>query len=50
MSIQIKAVERGQPGVAGGVAKKYDASPLHGRELSPRRAEKTSTVNGADNR
>jgi len=35
MAIQIKAVERGQPGVAGGGAKKYYASPVHGREITP---------------
>ena len=52
MSIQIKSVERGQPGVAGGGAKKFYASPVHGREISfddlTRAIEKTSTVNGAD--
>ena len=34
MSIQIKSVERGQPGVAGGGEKKYYASPVHDREIS----------------
>ena len=52
MSIQIKAVERGQPGVAGGGTKKYYASPVHGKEVSldglTRGIEKTSTVSGAD--
>jgi predicted histone-like DNA-binding protein len=52
MSIQIKSVERGQPGVAGGGAKKFYASPVHDREISldglTKAIEKTSTVNGAD--
>ena len=52
MAIQIKAVERGQPGVAGGGAKKFYASPVHGREMTldglTKGIEKTSTVNGAD--
>lgn len=52
MSIQIKSVERGQPGVAGGGVKKYYASPVHDREVSlegmTKAIEKTSTVNGAD--
>jgi hypothetical protein len=52
MAIQIKSVERGQPGVAGGGVKKYYASPVHGREISlddlTKSIEKTSTVNGAD--
>ena len=52
MSIQIKAVERGQPGVAGGGVKKYYASPVQGKELTldglTKGIEKTSTVNGAD--
>jgi predicted histone-like DNA-binding protein len=52
MSIQIKSVERGQPGVAGGGVKKFYASPVHGRELTleslTKAIEKTSTVNGAD--
>jgi len=52
MSIQIKVVERGQPGVAGGGTKKYYASPVHGKEVSldglTRGIEKTSTVSGAD--
>jgi len=51
MSIQIKAVERGQPGIAGGGARKYYASPVHGKEVSldglTRGMEKTSTVSGA---
>ena len=34
MAIQIKSVERGQPGIAGGGVKKYYASPVHDREIS----------------
>ena len=52
MAIQIKAVERGQPGVTGGGTKKYYASPVQGKELTldglTKGIEKTSTVNGAD--
>ena len=52
MSITIKTVERGQPGVAGGGAKKYYASPVHGKEVTldglTKGIEKTSTVSGAD--
>ncbi len=52
MPIQIKSVERGQPGVAGGGQKKFYANPVHDKELSldglTRAIEKTSTVNGAD--
>ena len=52
MAIQIKSVERGQPGVAGGGVKKFYASPVHDREISldglTKAIEKTSTVNGAD--
>jgi len=52
MSIQIKSVERGQPGVAGGGVKKFYASPVHDRAISldglTKAIEKTSTVNGAD--
>jgi predicted histone-like DNA-binding protein len=52
MSIQIKSVERGQPGVVGGGVKKYYASPVHGKEITleglTKSIEKTSTVNGAD--
>jgi predicted histone-like DNA-binding protein len=52
MAIQIKSVERGQPGIAGGGAKKFYASPVHDREISldglTKAIEKTSTVNGAD--
>ncbi|MDR2009666.1 MAG: hypothetical protein LBQ22_04215 [Bacteroidales bacterium] len=52
MTIQIKAVERPQPGVAGGGIKKFYASPVHDREISldslTKAIEKTSTVNGAD--
>jgi predicted histone-like DNA-binding protein len=52
MPIQIKTVERPQPGVAGGGIKRYYASPVHDREISlegmTRAIEKTSTVNGAD--
>jgi predicted histone-like DNA-binding protein len=52
MAIQIKSVERGQPGVAGGGVKKFYASPVHDREISldglTKAIEKTSTVSGAD--
>ena len=52
MAIQIKVVERGQPGVAGGGTKKYYASPVHGREITleglTKNIEKASTVSGAD--
>ena len=52
MSIQIKSVERGQPGVSGGGVKKHYAIPVHGREMSldaiTKAIEKTSTVSGAD--
>ncbi|MDR2086206.1 MAG: hypothetical protein LBP72_03420 [Dysgonamonadaceae bacterium] len=52
MAIQIKSVERGQPGVAGGGVKKFYASPVHDREISldglTKAIEKASTVNGAD--
>ncbi|MDR2148058.1 MAG: hypothetical protein LBE91_16550 [Tannerella sp.] len=52
MSIQIKAIERPQPGVAGGGVKKFYANPVHDREMSldalTKAIEKTSTVNGAD--
>ena len=52
MAIQIKAIERPQPGVAGGGVKKFYASPVHGKEITleglTKAIEKTSTVNGAD--
>jgi predicted histone-like DNA-binding protein len=52
MSVKIKSVERGQPGVAGGGARKFYAIPVHGTEMTldvlTRAIEKTSTVNGAD--
>ena len=52
MAIQFKVIERGQPGVAGGGAKKYYASPVQGREITleglTKGIEKTSTVSGAD--
>ena len=52
MAIQIKAIGRGQPGVAGGGVIKYYASPVQGKELTleglTKGIEKTSTVNGAD--
>lgn len=52
MAIQIKAVERGQPGVAGGGVKKYYASPVSGQEVSleslTKAIERSSTVSGAD--
>jgi len=52
MAIKIKSLERTQPGISGGGAKKYYASPVHDGELTldtlTRLIEKTSTVNGAD--
>ena len=52
MAIQIKSVERPQPGVKGGGTKKFYASPVHDREISldalTKAIEKTSTVSGAD--
>jgi predicted histone-like DNA-binding protein len=50
--VQIKAIERPQPGVVGGGVKKFYAIPVHDREVTleglTRAIEKTSTVNGAD--
>jgi predicted histone-like DNA-binding protein len=52
MPIQLKTLERNQPGIKGGGKKKYYASPVHDREITleglTRSIEKTSTVNGAD--
>jgi predicted histone-like DNA-binding protein len=52
MAIQIKAIERGEPGVKGGGKKKFYATPVHGKVLDldglTKAIEKTSTVNGAD--
>jgi predicted histone-like DNA-binding protein len=52
MSILIKAVERGQPGVVGGGPKKFYAIPVHERETSlddlTADIEKATIVNGAD--
>jgi predicted histone-like DNA-binding protein len=52
MAIQIKSVERGQPGVVGGGTKKFYASPVHGREITleglTRNIGRASTVSGAD--
>jgi predicted histone-like DNA-binding protein len=52
MAIEIKAVERPQPGVKGGGEKKFYASPVHGKEVSldglTKGIERASTVNGAD--
>jgi predicted histone-like DNA-binding protein len=52
MSIQIKSVERGVPGVSGGGVRKFYAIPVHDREVSlegmTKAIEKTSTVSGAD--
>jgi predicted histone-like DNA-binding protein len=52
MPIQIKAIKRAQPGVAGGGVVRYYAIPVQDRELSldglTQSIEKTSTVNGAD--
>jgi predicted histone-like DNA-binding protein len=52
MAIEIKPVERPQPGVKGGGVKKCYAIPVHGSEISleglTRGIEKASTVSGAD--
>jgi predicted histone-like DNA-binding protein len=52
MAIQIKAVERGQPGVQGGGVKKFYATPVHGREVTlealSKAIERKSTLSGAD--
>ncbi|MGQ1783527.1 MULTISPECIES: HU family DNA-binding protein [unclassified Saccharicrinis] len=52
MSIKIKVVEKGQPGVAGGGIKKFYASATTNGEMTltklTKRIEQTSTVNGAD--
>jgi predicted histone-like DNA-binding protein len=52
MPVQIKSIERPQPGVVGGGVKKFYAIPVHDREVTleglTRAIEKTSTVNGAD--
>ncbi|MGV4533598.1 HU family DNA-binding protein, partial [Ornithobacterium rhinotracheale] len=52
MPIKYKVIERGEPGVKGGGAKKYYASPNMSGELSleglTKAIEKISTVSGAD--
>jgi predicted histone-like DNA-binding protein len=52
MSVKIKAIERGQPGVKGGGQKKFYASPVMDGELTledlTRSIEKICTVSGAD--
>ncbi len=52
MAIQIKAIERPQPGVPGGGVKKYYANPVHGQEMTldglTKAIERASTVSGAD--
>lgn len=52
MPIKIKAVEKGQPGVAGGGEKKFYASNVSSGEMTlehlTKRIEKISTVSGAD--
>jgi predicted histone-like DNA-binding protein len=52
MAIQIKATERGQPGIKGGGVKKFYASPVQGREMTleglTRAIERKSTLSGAD--
>ena len=52
MSIKFRAIERGEPGVAGGGVKKWYASPVTQGESDIERLtkniEKISTVSGAD--
>lgn len=52
MPIKIKAIERGQPGVAGGGEKKFYATPVMDGELTlaglTKAIEKICTVSGAD--
>jgi predicted histone-like DNA-binding protein len=52
MAIKIKAVQKGQPGVAGGGEKKFYASPMMNGEWNIDRLtkliEKICTVSGAD--
>ena len=52
MSIKIKSVKRGQPGVVGGGEQKYYASPVMDGELTlaglTKAIEKICTVSGAD--
>jgi predicted histone-like DNA-binding protein len=52
MSIKIKTIERGEPGVAGGGQKKFYATPVMEGELTleglTKAIEKMCTVNGAD--
>ncbi|WP_242085540.1 HU family DNA-binding protein [Aestuariivivens sediminis] len=52
MSIKFRAIERGEPGVAGGGVKKWYASPVFQGESDMERLiksiEKISTVSGAD--
>ncbi|MBN3662291.1 MAG: DNA-binding protein, partial [Ornithobacterium rhinotracheale] len=52
MPIEFKVIQKGQPGVKGGGAKKYYASPVYGKEKSLagliKDIEKISTVSGAD--
>ncbi|MDR1222910.1 MAG: hypothetical protein LBL07_08555, partial [Tannerella sp.] len=52
MAIKIKAVQRGQPGVAGGGEKKFYAFPVMNGEWNIDRLtkliEKICTVSGAD--
>jgi len=52
MSIKIKAIQKGQPGVIGCGVKKYYASPVMGPEITlvglTKAIEKICTVSGAD--
>ncbi len=52
MPVKIKAVAKGQPGVAGGGDKKYYANPVMDGEMDfnaiTKAIEKISTVSGAD--
>ena len=52
MPLKFKVIQKSQPGVSGGGAKKYYASPVYSGELTledmTSRIEKISTVSGAD--
>ena len=52
MSVKIKVIAKGQPGVSGGGDKKYYASPVSSGEMDlnaiTKAIEKISTVSGAD--
>ena len=52
MSVKIKAIAKGQPGVSGGGEKKFYASPVMDGDMNldalTKAIEKISTVSGAD--